>query len=298
MARTAFLQEICNQTIAFHDGYLEAYMPYIRQYMRGKAIEIIDDFPTPQVQLFDKQGYSLGNLLGEDKPEHGNGSVAVVPLHGMITKRGSWWNYGADEIDEMLTAAYQDEGVKSVVLDTFTPGGSILAIPTIKNALKKRNKPVIGAVNSLAMSAGYYAVAHTDSILAIDEMAEVGSIGVMAEIVNYDKAYEEEKIKVHRIVPPESNWKNKAYNEAKEGNYELLIKEELTPWAKHFQDIVKAKRPNLDTNVEGIIAGRTFYAKDAKLNGLIDDIMPMDQIINYAFEKADRNNKLTHFFNS
>lgn len=302
MARTAFLQEITNQHIAFDERFLESYMPYIRRYMRGQPLAIEDDFPQPSIKLYDKLGFSIGDLLGENKPEKNHESVAVVPLHGMITKRGTWWNYGADEVAEMLTEAYQDEGVKAVVLDTFTPGGATTAAPTLSNALQKRNKPVIGAVNTIAMSLGYYSMVNTDAIMAVGDMTEVGSIGVMTEIVNYDKAYEEDKIKIHRIVPPESKWKNKAYNEAREGNYDLLIKEELTPWAKHFQDVVKANRPQLKNDIEGILEGRTFYAGagnyTAKEIGLIDDIMPLEEIIAYAFERAKLDSKLTHIFNS
>jgi protease-4 len=302
MARTAFLQEITNQHIAFDERFLESYMPYIRRYMRGQPLSIEDDFPEPSIKLYNKAGFSIGDLLEATKPGKNQESVAVIPLHGMITKRGTWWNYGADEVAEMLNEAYKDEGVKAVVLDTFTPGGATTAAPTLSNALKKRNKPVIGAVNTLAMSLGYYSMVHTDAVMAVGAMTEVGSIGVMAEIVNYDEAYKKEGIKIHRIVPPESKWKNKAYNEAAEGNYELLIKEELSPWAKHFQDVVKANRPNLKLDTEGIIEGRTFYAGGgdytAKEIGLIDDIMPMEDIIAYAFSRATLDTKLTHIFNS
>ena len=141
MARTAFLSEIINQHLAFDDRYLAAYMPYIRQYLSGQVLTIADDLPPKQIKLYSKTGLGLGDLLSQTKPNHQDGSVAVIPLHGMITKRGSWHNYGADEIEEMLTAAYQDEGVKAIVLDAFTPGGSTMAAPTLYNALKNAINP-------------------------------------------------------------------------------------------------------------------------------------------------------------
>ena len=99
-----------------------------------------------------------------------------------------------------------------------------------------------------------------------------------------------EKYGIKRIVitPPESSWKNRTTKEAKAGKTKLLIEEELTPWATFFQNEMKKGRPALDESVEGILNGRTFFAYDAVNNGLIDGIRPMDEIVKYAFEFAER----------
>jgi len=242
--------------------------------------------------LYNEGGFQM-SMGGEASTQD---SVAVIPVKNLLTKDGSWWDYGTDELAQLLNEAYSNTSIKAVVLDMFTPGGSTHSVVPMKNMLKVRNKPVFAAVNSMSYSAGYYLAAFADKIIATDEMAQVGSIGVMAQINNFDKMYEDYGIKMHIITPPESNWKNKAYKDAKEGNYETLIVEELSPWAQHFQNTVKEHRKGLDLNTEGLLNGKTFYASEAKRNGLIDDIMPMPDIIKLAFDTAKRDNSFQNLF--
>ena len=46
----------------------------------------------------------------------------------------------------------------------------------------------------------------------------------------------------------------------------------LNPLARQFQEAVKAHRKDLKQDVEGILNGRMFYARQALANGLIDEV--------------------------
>jgi protease-4 len=219
-------------------------------------------------------------------------SVAIIPIRGLLTKYGDWWDYGAEDYAAMIREAYQNSSIKAVILKMHSVGGTTHSVIPLQAVLKIRNKPVIAAVDSVCMSAAYYIALYTDRIIAVDEMAEVGSIGIMARLLDDRKYREEIGLKIIEIIPPESQWKNKALREALNGKPQLLIQEELSPWAQRFQNLVRTYRPNLDLSVEGIIEGRGFYAGDAKTNGLIDEIMPMDEIVQYAFEYMSNTIKL------
>jgi protease-4 len=95
-------------------------------------------------------------------------------------------------------------------------------------------------------------------------------------------------IKRIEIYPPESDWKNLASRQAEEGKVKLYQDDILSPWAIHFQNLMKSNRKKLDLTVDGILNGRTFYAYDAVTNGLIDGIKPMDEILQYAFDYSTR----------
>jgi protease-4 len=106
---------------------------------------------------------------------------------------------------------------------------------------------------------------------------------------------EKEGIKFHTIYAPESTHKNQAFELAREGKYELIQKEMLSPMAIAFQDHVKAHRgAKLDQNVPGLLSGKMFFAKDALKAGLIDGIGSMPDAIdkvralsaNYKLKKA------------
>jgi len=293
MPRHNFFHEVINSHLALHPGYVAFYHPILQSYLKSGELPTHEFEPTKKRAFFDPDGNQ--STPGPDNKD--NSSVAVIPIHGFLTKEGTWCNYGGDELAAMVSESMADETVKSIVLDIYSPGGSTAALSSLKAAIQKRTKPIIASINPNAYSAGYYLAAMADNVLAVDEMAQVGSIGVMIEMHNDDELLKKEGITIHRIVPPESSFKNKSWMDAREGNYEMIIKEELSPWAVHFQEHVRSNRPSLNENIEGILEGKTFYAKDAKAYGLIDDIMPFDDIIQFAFEKASRDKKLTSFFN-
>ena len=95
----------------------------------------------------------------------------------------------------------------------------------------------------------------------------------MMSFPDYAKYYEKDGIKVHTIYSNLSSYKNAPFEAAKEGKYDAIKTDEHDPLARGFQEAVKSRRGSkLNLETEGIIAGRMFYANDAKKNGLIDSV--------------------------
>lgn len=292
MQYAGFFSEIFESPIVATREGLQKYLPYLIAHQEGRIL----DFPERSklsMSLFDIPNSVFAT--GDQKPEN---AVAVIPIRGLITRDGSWWDHGADDYGDMMKAAFADDSIKAVVLRLNSVGGTVDSGFPFKAAMKYKNKPVIGAIDSKAYSMGYYAISFADKIFAVDDMAGLGSIGVMATLQNNDEAYKQMGIKLIEVYPPESSWKNKPEREAMKGKTDLLVTETLSPWAKHFQELVRANRPALNEEVEGVIEGRTFFAYDSKPegNGLIDGVMPFDEIVKYA-ANYDRNDKLNNFFN-
>jgi ClpP class serine protease len=53
-----------------------------------------------------------------------------------------------------------------------------------------------------------------------------------------------------------------------------------------FKDVVKQGRGKKITSIESVADGRAFTAKEAKANGLVDDIGYLESAINYASKAA------------
>jgi protease-4 len=277
-----FIKEILDGNVAVYAPALQLYLPYIEQILRGEQADMPE---KKNASLMRRFSFDFDELDTTEKAEQTTQeSVAIIPIRGMLTKYGDWWDYGSEEYASSLRDAYKDPSVKAVILRIHSIGGTTHSVIPLEAAIQARNKPVIAAVDSMAMSAAYYISLFADKIIAIDQMAEVGSIGIMARILDDRKMKEEFGLKIIEIVPPESKWKNRAYNEALNGKPQLLIQEELSPWAQRFQNVVKTYRPSLDLSVEGIIEGRQFYAYDAQKNGLVDEVMPLEDIVQYAFD--------------
>ena len=122
-----------------------------------------------------------------------------------------------------------------------TPGGSVQSWIRIEESLRKRVKPCVAVVEGMCASAGMYVASFCDRIVALNSTCQVGSIGVMAELLDSSEAEKEMGLRFIEVYPPESNWKNRPYRDALEGNTETLIEEELSPLAKHFQNIIENK---------------------------------------------------------
>ena len=223
----------------------------------------------------------ISRVVGEMKAE-GNSfakapkdSVAVIPLRGDMIKTGTQCSYGTEEIAAVIREAADAQNVIGIRLDIDSGGGAVDAIAPMLDAIRysqSLGKPVVACCD-LCASAAYYVACHCNKIVANNSIsAEFGSIGVMIQFPDYAKYYENMGIKVHTIYSDLSNYKNTPFEAARKGDYTSIKQEQLDPLARKFQEAVKTHRPNLDAEVEGILAGRMFWAQDAIKNGLIDQI--------------------------
>lgn len=203
------------------------------------------------------------------------GSVAVVQLRGDMMKEGTMCSYGTEEIAAVVREAADAKNIIGIRLDIDSGGGAVDAIAPMLDAIafsQSKGKPVVAACD-LCASAAYYVASHCDSIVAVNDIsAEFGSIGVMMQFPDYAKYYEQKGIKIHTIYSDLSDYKNAPFEAARKGDYKAIKQEMLDPLARQFQEAVKSHRKNLKQDIDGIVAGRMFYARQALDYGLIDQI--------------------------
>lgn len=128
------------------------------------------------------------------------GSTAVIPVHGVMLNRFPYmlpFATGYTAIRTAIGAAVEDESVSRIVLDVMTPGGEAAGCMETAAFIRemREKKPIMAMVDSYAYSAGY-ALASAASHIAVIESGEVGSIGVVAAHVSYEKALEEFGLKI------------------------------------------------------------------------------------------------------
>lgn len=271
----------------------EQLLPVVLQLLDGKALEAREELQltgiTASGQLVSgiRAVYGDNGQLEDPFANYPENSIAVIPVKGTMLKYGTYCAWGADELTHVLNAAYASKQVAAVLLDMDSGGGAVSSVPIWKAALEKRNKPVLVHADVMC-SAAYYAGIYADHMMLTNDIsAMVGSIGVMVSWPDYTKALEERGIVVRTVYADQSTHKNKEFQEAQNDNYGPLKTNLLNPLAIQFQDAVKAKRPNLQTDVEGILAGKTFGAQDALKYGLVDSIGGIDDAVSKAMQLAD-----------
>lgn len=222
---------------------------------------------TDICNVFNNSGYSAER-------------IAIFSITGMMMKYAhfnfsdedlEWIVPGIDDIALLLEYVMQSEDIDGAILVFNTPGGTTQSLIRLEEVLKNRTKPVVAVVDGMCASAGMYAASLCDRIIALNKMCNVGSIGVMVQLVDYGPFYKKQGIKIIEIYPPESADKNKSYRDAIDGKTQTMIDEVLTPLAVNFQDIVRTHRP-VDESIEGVLSGKMFYAEDAIKAGLVDEI--------------------------
>lgn len=216
--------------------------------------------------------------------------VAVIPLHGPLTKYWSCGTVSAEEVAaDMLKYAGQDD-VVGFVLDIDSPGGSANAVFPMTSAVRQirdKGKPVVVHCD-LCASAAYWIASQCDAVFMDNPMSQVGSIGAYATYVD-DRENRQTGERYISIYARESPDKNRAYREALEGRY-VVCQDELSELVAMFRDAVLAGRPSVKADVDGVFSGALFYPDKAMSAGLADGVKSLSECVENVFIRAEFNN--------
>lgn len=116
-------------------------------------------------------------------------TVAVINVDGTIVDGRGGPQFlpfgsstvGSDTIAPALREAAADDSVSAIVVRVNSPGGSVTASETLWREVKKarkRGKPVVASMGSVAASGGYYIAVAADAVVA-SPATITGSIGVL-----------------------------------------------------------------------------------------------------------------------
>lgn len=119
-------------------------------------------------------------------------SVGWVTIRGpiMSSNSGKPWERGAEQWARRIEQLADTKGVKAIVLDINSPGGSVGAVQEIYTRIlrvKKKHKgmPFVALFGDVAASGGYYIAAACDQIVAHPGTL-TGSIGVIFSVSNME----------------------------------------------------------------------------------------------------------------
>lgn len=265
-------------------------------YGAESLLPLANDFLTRRLALQPSlEEYAVSSFALSDSGDVIPGSaedgsvrlVVVVPLHGALTKYDTCDTYGTTGIAAKMDEFINDDEVVGFVLDIDSPGGAENAIFPIVSAIARARaagKPVIAHCDS-CYSAAYWVASQCDAIFADNARSGFGSIGAYAQILD-DREDKATGYKIITIYAPESKDKNLAYREALDGKTEKM-EEQLSELVSAFHAAVKAGRPSLKADADGVMTGATFKAEKSIELGLADGIGSMDECIENVFIRSE-----------
>lgn len=239
------------------------------------AVTMLSQDHTGEYKVYSQDRAMLSNS-GLTKPQ----SIAVLKLSGAMTTQDGVSSYGVGMLDSQLRAAYANDNIGSVILDTNSPGGEVTAMQMLVGAVQDRNKPVLGFAR-FAASAAYGTLSATDEIIASDKMAQLGSIGAVITLdKNFLQYYSENFLAFYGKDAPN---KNAEWRAAIEGNFGP-IQDLADKSTSDFQAQVSKQRQlsGGESYQKSTLSGAIFDAVESRRRGLADGIGTM----NYATGRA------------
>ena len=188
-----------------------------------------------------------------------------------------------EEITAVLTQATPND---EVLLKLESAGGMVHSYGLASSQLdrlRKKNVPLTVCVDKVAASGGYMMACVADKILAAP-FAIIGSIGVVAQMPNFNKVLKKHDVEFELLTAGEHKRTLTMFGENTDKGREKFI-EELEETHQLFKEYVSTRRPQLD--IDKIATGEIWYGSRAKDIALIDDIQTSDEYLVSRIENAD-----------
>ena len=188
-----------------------------------------------------------------------------------------------EEITAILAVAEEDDEVVALI---ESPGGTVhgygLAASQLAR-LKKKNIKLTAAVDKVAASGGYMMACVADHIIAAP-FAIIGSIGVVAQLPNFNRLLKQHNIDFEEVTAGEHKRTLTIFGENTDED-RAKFKEELEDAHLLFKEFVNENRPSVD--IEKIATGEHWFAKRALELNLVDELMTSDDYLFSASEEKD-----------
>ena len=208
-----------------------------------------------------------------------------------------------EEISTVLGVATPED---EVVVCVESPGGLVhgygfAAAQLIR--LRDAKIPLTVCVDQVAASGGYLMACTANKILS-SPFALIGSIGVVAQVPNFNKLLKKHDVDFKEYTAGDYKRTVSLFGEITEKG-ETKFKEQLEQTHIMFKDFVSRYRPQMD--ITAVSTGEYWYGQTALQHGLVDEIKTSDeyllqkskdhQIVKISFEaKATLSDKISNVF--
>lgn len=215
-----------------------------------------------------KQAAKEGTLDSKREPH-----LFVLDFHGSIDAKEV--ASLREEVTAILAVARDGD---EVLLRLESGGGMVhgygLASSQL-DRLKAAGLPLTISVDKVAASGGYMMACIGDKIVSAP-FAIVGSIGVIAQLPNFNKLLKKHNIEFEQLTAGEYKRTLTMFGENTDKARDKF-KQELEETHGLFKDFIREHRPELD--LDSVATGEHWFGTQAKALGLVDEIRTSDDLV-------------------
>jgi capsid assembly protease len=227
------------------------------------------------------------------------GSIAVLPLYGVVTQRGNMVDDvsgpGSTSTQQFATHLRQllaDDSVAQILIDIDSPGGSVYGVAELADEIQsaRAQKPVVAVANSLAASAAYW-IGCSASEFYVTPGGEVGSIGVWQAHQDYSQALDKAGIKTTLISAGKFKVEGNPYSPL-DGEAQGFMQSRVDDYYAAFTKAVARGRSVPISQVRDSMGqGRVLGADSAFAQNMVDGIATFDEVLKKMRQSAKHSSK-------
>jgi protease-4 len=200
--------------------------------------------------------------------------IGVVDLDGVILS--------PQPVVGQLKKLAADSSIKAIILHVNSPGGGVAASEEIYREVKRireeKKKRIVVSIETVGASGAYYIASASNKIYA-DQGSIVGSIGVIAEWVNYGDLLKWAKLK--SVVFKTGEFKDtgspsRELTPAEQAYLQGLID---NMFGQFIQAVADGRGMKFD-DVKAIANGKVWTGKEALSMKLIDNVGDFEAVVN------------------
>ena len=233
---------------------------------------------TDRIQAFEARRQEANARVG-------GGGIAVIPVLGTITQRAgimTEWCGGTStqQVSSALAEALADNTVSQILLEFDSPGGSVFGVAELADEIRNatRNKPVIGIANSLSASAGYWLLSQCSQSY-VTPGGEVGSIGVWMAHEDWSQALAQSGVATTLITAGKYKVEGNPYEPLGE-EAKAFMQSRVDDYYEAFvRAVARGRGVGVQQVRDNMGQGRVLGAEAAKAAGMVDDVLPMADLI-------------------
>ena len=192
-----------------------------------------------------------------------------------------------DNLREEISAVLpQIEKGDEILVRVESPGGLVHGYGLAASQLKRitdAGAPLTVAVDKVAASGGYMMACVGNHIIAAP-FAVLGSIGVLAQLPNFNRLLKKHDIDFELLTAGEYKRTLTLFGENTEKGREKFV-EELEETHSLFKDFVSTNRPALD--IDKVATGEVWYGQNALTVGLVDELQTSDAFVQARLPEWD-----------
>lgn len=257
--------------------HLNDQLKHYRQVLEAHLLEPEQLRKHEKAERKAEKARRKARAVGHEGDDAGPGRVFVLDFHGDL--KASEVGSLREAVSAVLTVATaQDE----IVVRLESPGGMVHGYGLAASQLarvRQRGLPLTVCVDKVAASGGYLMACIANKIVAAP-FAVVGSIGVVAQLPNFNRLLKKHDIDFELFTAGEYKRTVTIFGENTEKGREKF-QEDLEQTHRLFKLWVAEYRPQLD--IETVANGEVWYGRQALALQLVDELGTSDD---YLQERA------------